>query len=70
MDVRGKLDPGYPPGANGDSSGSAKKCGFCEQFKRIFTPTQRFTSPVSFCCVFAHHFEKFAELSVVFHENV
>ena len=28
MDVRGKLDPGYPPGANGDSSGSAKNVGF------------------------------------------
>ena len=28
MDVRGKLDPGYPPGANGDSSGSEKNVGF------------------------------------------
>ena len=35
MDVRGKLDPGYPPGANGDSSGSEKNVGFVNNLSSL-----------------------------------
>ena len=35
VDVRGKLDPGYPPGANGDSSGSEKNVGFVNNLSSL-----------------------------------